>query len=95
MRAFREILVLAMRWRSVTVALAVAGFALAIVGLTFVPRQFFPSSDRLELFVDLKLPQYSSITATEKAASELDRLGLAEYFAMEAFVVNEPVPTRR
>ncbi len=74
MRAFREILVLSMRWRSVTVALAVAGFALAIAGLAFVPRQFFPSSDRLELFVDLKLPQYASITATERAASELDRL---------------------
>src|SRR5262249_54503726 len=38
------------------------------------PRQFFPSSDRLELFVDLRLPQYASISATEKAASELDRL---------------------
>ena len=78
MRCFREILVLAMRWRSVTVALAVAGFAIAIVGLAFVPRQFFPSSDRLELFVDLKLPQYSSITATERAASELDRLLLGD-----------------
>ncbi len=74
MRVFREILVLAMRWRRTTVALAVAAFVLAMVGLSFVPRQYFPSANRLELFVDLKLPQNASIAATEKAASELDRL---------------------
>jgi multidrug efflux pump subunit AcrB len=74
MRAFREILILSMRWRRVTVALALAAFALSLLGLAFVPKQFFPSADRLELFVELNLPQNASITATEKAASELDRL---------------------
>lgn len=74
MRAFRDILVLSMRWRRVTVALACAAFVLAIVGLAFVPRQFFPSADRLELFVDLKLPQNASIAATEKAVSGLETL---------------------
>jgi multidrug efflux pump len=74
MRAFREVLVLSMRWRRVTVALALAAFALSLIGLAFVPKQFFPSADRLELFVELKLPQNASITATEQAASELDRL---------------------
>jgi multidrug efflux pump subunit AcrB len=43
-------------------------------GLAFVPRQFFPSADRPELFVDMQLPQNASIAATEKAISELERL---------------------
>jgi multidrug efflux pump subunit AcrB len=74
MRAFREILILSMRWRRVTVALALAAFALSLLGLALVPKQFFPSADRPELLVELNLPQNASITATEKAASELDRL---------------------
>jgi multidrug efflux pump subunit AcrB len=74
MRAFRDILILSMRWRRATVALACAAFVLAMVGLAFVPRQFFPSSDRPELFIDLQLPQNASLAATEKAASEIDRL---------------------
>jgi multidrug efflux pump subunit AcrB len=74
MRAFREVLLLCMRWRRVTVAVACAAFALAMVGLTFVPRQFFPSADRPELFVDMQLPQNASIVATEKVVSGLERL---------------------
>jgi multidrug efflux pump subunit AcrB len=74
MRGFRHVLILSMRWRRVTVALACAAFVLAMVGLAFVPGQFFPSSDRPELFVDLQLPQNASIAATDEAASELDRL---------------------
>jgi multidrug efflux pump subunit AcrB len=74
MGTFRKILILAMRWRSVTVGLAVAIFALAILGLSLVPRQFFPPADRVELLVDVKLPQYASMTATERIGSELDSL---------------------
>jgi multidrug efflux pump subunit AcrB len=74
MRAFREILLLCMRWRRVTVAVACVAFVLAMVGLTFVPRQFFPSADRPELFVDMQLPQNASIVATEKVVYGLERL---------------------
>jgi multidrug efflux pump subunit AcrB len=74
MRAFRAVLLLCMRWRRATVALACVAFALAMVGLAFVPRQFFPSADRPELFVDMQLPQNASIAATEKAVSDLERL---------------------
>ena len=73
-RAFRHVLILSMRWRRATVALACAAFAVAMVGLAFVPRQFFPSSDRPELFIDLQLPHNGSFAVTEKAASEIDRL---------------------
>jgi multidrug efflux pump subunit AcrB len=37
-----------------------------------IPQQFFPSSDRPELLVDLGLPQNASIHASETAAKRLD-----------------------
>ena len=37
-----------------------------------IPRQFFPSSDRPELLVDLSLPQNASIYASETAAQRFD-----------------------
>src|SRR5215468_1863124 len=72
MRAFRAVLVAAMRARWVTIAVTVACFVAAIVVSPRVPRQFFPSSDRPELLVDLTLPMNSSIYASEEASSRLD-----------------------
>jgi multidrug efflux pump subunit AcrB len=73
-QAFRRVLLVSMRWRRVTVALAVGAFVVAVAGLGLVHRQFFPASDRPELFVDLKLPLNASYETTERAATELDRL---------------------
>jgi multidrug efflux pump subunit AcrB len=74
MRTFRRVLVGAMRMRWVTLAVTVALFALSILGISFVPQQFFPTSDRPELLVDLQLAQNASIYATEAAATKLDAL---------------------
>src|SRR5262249_50654639 len=65
MRAYRGFLLGAMRLRWLTIAISVALFALAVWALRFVPGQFFPPSDRVELLVDLNLPQNASIYATE------------------------------
>jgi multidrug efflux pump len=56
-RIFRAILVGAMRMRWLTIALTLAGFVASLLALPYVPRQFFPASDRPELVVDLTLPQ--------------------------------------
>jgi multidrug efflux pump subunit AcrB len=72
--AFRRFLVGAMRARWVTIAATLASFAVALLASPFVPRQFFPSSDRPELLVDLRLPQNASIYASEKEAARLDDL---------------------
>ncbi len=72
MRGFRALLVAAMRWRWVTVGLTLACFVAAILVSPRVPRQFFPSSDRPELLVDLTLPMNASIYASEEASSRLD-----------------------
>jgi multidrug efflux pump subunit AcrB len=45
-------------------------FVLAIVGFGRVPQQFFPLSERPELFLEMRLPEGSSISATRKVAEE-------------------------
>ncbi len=72
MRGFRALLVTAMRARWATIGLTLAAFVAAILASPRVPRQFFPSSDRPELLVDVSLPQNASIFATRAAADRLD-----------------------
>src|SRR5207244_2521205 len=43
-------------------------------GMRLVPQQFFPSSDRPELLVDLQLPEKASIYATKDVSVRLDKL---------------------
>ena len=74
MRTFRSILVGAMRIRWVTIAVTLACFAAALLALPYVPRQFFPASDRPELTVDLTLRQNASIYASQEASAKLDAM---------------------
>jgi multidrug efflux pump subunit AcrB len=62
----------AMRAKWVTIFLTLALFAASYFALPLIPRQFFPSSDRPELLVDLSLPQNASIYASEDAAKRFD-----------------------
>ncbi|MFK8249876.1 efflux RND transporter permease subunit [Ancylobacter terrae] len=71
-RTYRRFLSGALTARWVTIPVTLAAFAAAIVALPLIPQQFFPSSDRPELLVDLSLPQNASIYATETAAKRLD-----------------------
>jgi multidrug efflux pump subunit AcrB len=71
-RWYRGFLTLAMRARWVTIALTLALFVAAVLALPLIPRQFFPSSDRPELLVDLSLPQNASIYASESVARDFD-----------------------
>ena len=74
MRTFRRFLVLAMQARWITVLVTLGLFGAALYGMRFVPQQFFPSSDRPELLVDLQLPENASIYATQEASARLDKL---------------------
>ncbi|HTY67720.1 MAG TPA: efflux RND transporter permease subunit [Alphaproteobacteria bacterium] len=74
MRAFRRFLELSMRTRWITIAATLALFGASIYGTRFVPQQFFPSSDRPELLVDLQLPENASIYASRDFSARLDRL---------------------
>jgi multidrug efflux pump len=55
-----------------TIALTLGLFVASIVALPLIPNQFFPSSDRPELLVDLRLPQNSSIYASETVSGRFD-----------------------
>ncbi|QIO34823.1 efflux RND transporter permease subunit [Bradyrhizobium sp. 1(2017)] len=71
-RLYRNFLTSAMRAKWLTILVSLALFVASLLALPLIPRQFFPSSDRPELLVDLSLPQNSSIYASETAAKRLD-----------------------
>lgn len=71
-RTFRRSLKAAMRFKWATIALTVGLFALSVFGMGYVQQQFFPSSDRPELLIDVNLRQNSNITATDAAIRELE-----------------------
>src|SRR3954464_12011390 len=59
----------------VKVVLATVGiFALSIVGFGNVQQQFFPLSERPELFLQLRLPEGTSFNVTEKAVKKAEAL---------------------
>jgi len=64
----------AIRLRWITIGVTVGAFVVAMYMLQFVPRQFFPSSDRPELLVDLTLRQNASIYASEATAKRVEAL---------------------
>jgi multidrug efflux pump len=73
-RVFRRILIAAMRMRWITILVTLACFVLSLLAFPHVPRQFFPSSDRPELLVDLRLPQNASIYASSDRSAKLDAI---------------------
>ncbi len=73
-RGFRAILGGALRYKYVTLAATAGLFVLSIFGMRFVQQEFFPSSDRAELFVNLTLPQNASIRETERTVDRVEQL---------------------
>ncbi|HBF33800.1 TPA: ACR family transporter [Candidatus Sumerlaeota bacterium] len=69
---FRSLLLLSMRHSKITVSLTIGAFLLALAALPLVPQQFFPSSDRPELLVNMTLSQGSSIYASDVVSKKLD-----------------------
>ena len=70
---FRKIVDWCVDWRKTTIALTLAGFFLGVFGFRFIEQQFFPDSSRLELMVELWLPEGSSYQATEAQAKKFER----------------------
>ncbi|WP_110992172.1 efflux RND transporter permease subunit [Pseudomonas sichuanensis] len=71
-RAFEGGLLWCMRNRWLTIIGTIVLFALALFCMRFVQNQFFPSSDRPEILVDLNLPQNASIEETRKVVDRLE-----------------------
>jgi multidrug efflux pump subunit AcrB len=63
----------AVDYRGVVIAGVIGVFALAVFGFFVVPKQFFPCR-RLELFLQLRLPEGTSIGASLEAAKQAEML---------------------
>ncbi|WP_070412903.1 efflux RND transporter permease subunit [Pseudomonas lundensis] len=71
--AFDTGLLWCMRHRWLTIGATVLMFVLSVFGLGLVQNQFFPSSDRPEILVDLNLPQNASIAETLKVTQRFEK----------------------
>ena len=74
-RRFRALLTWCLRNRWKVIFATVLIFVLSIVAFgKFVQQQFFPSSSRMELMVDVWLPQGASLKATEQEVVRIEQL---------------------
>ncbi|MGX5098946.1 efflux RND transporter permease subunit [Enterobacter cloacae] len=62
--------VIARKWR--VAGSVVALFLLAVVGMGLVKKQFFPTSDRPEVLVEVQMPYGTSIAQTSAAAGKIE-----------------------
>ncbi|EKM4697520.1 MULTISPECIES: efflux RND transporter permease subunit [Enterobacter] len=69
---FRQLLgrVIARKWR--VAGSVVAIFTLAVLGMGLVKKQFFPTSDRPEVLVEVQMPYGTSIAQTSAATAKIE-----------------------
>lgn len=72
-RRLRGIITFAVRHKFMTCAVVVLAFALSGIGMGGVKQQFFPTSDRPEVLVEVRLPEGTSIETTTAAVEKLER----------------------
>jgi multidrug efflux pump len=73
-RLMRRLLELVLAWRGTVVAVTALMFVIAIAGFPLVQQQFFPTSTRTELFLEMRLPEGSAIEATDATAKRAEAL---------------------
>src|SRR5215218_7907343 len=71
-RRLRSVVAWSVRHKFVVVGAVIAVFLLAGVGLGGVKKQFFPTSDRPELLVEVQMPEGSSIEATGGTVAKVE-----------------------
>lgn len=71
-RRFRSWLEICLQHRWLVLLITGGVFVGAMAAFTLVPKQFFPSSDRPELLVDLRLPESASYAATLRETQRLE-----------------------
>src|ERR1700678_2554897 len=73
-RALRSVIQWCVNHRVKTVLATVAIFIISIVGFGHVQQQFFPLSERPELFLQLRLPEGTAIGVTQKSVEKAEAL---------------------
>ena len=102
-RVFHRLLLAGMRYKWVTIAATILLFALSVFGMRFVEQQFFPTSDRTEIILDITERANASIAKTSAdmdlieshLAEDADALFWTSYVGRGAprFVLSMDVPT--
>ena len=72
-RIIRAVVSWCVRWRRTVVVLTVGALVASIASFAFIPQQFFPTSNRPEILVDLWLPEGSSFADTEREAKAVEK----------------------
>ncbi|MGH8283417.1 MAG: efflux RND transporter permease subunit [Gammaproteobacteria bacterium] len=72
-RWFRKRLTWCVDHRKVVIIVTIALFVVSVALFRFIPKQFFPSSDRAELMVDLWMPQASTFNAIQQQATSMQK----------------------
>jgi multidrug efflux pump subunit AcrB len=73
-RTLRAVIQWCVEHRIKTVAATVGVFVLSIVAFGHVQQQFFPLSERPELFLQLRLPEGTAFNVTEKSVEKAEKL---------------------
>jgi multidrug efflux pump len=73
-RALRRVIEASLRRRGRVVAVTAGLFAASAAGFGIVQQQFFPTSTRSELFLEMRLPEGTAIGVTDATAHEAERL---------------------
>ena len=81
----REVVEWCVRRRKTVILVTIGLFVVSLGLFRFVPQQFFPASGRLELMVDIKLTEGSSLKATEEQVKRLEAK-LAEHPGIDNYV---------
>jgi len=84
----RALLNQCVRHRYLVLAGTLVLFVASMAAFSHIPQQFFPSSDRTELLVDMALPENASIAATEKEVLRMEALlkGNPDLLKISSFV---------
>ncbi len=72
-RIFRHMLIWCLEHRKTVLGWTIAAFIGSLLLIPLIKQEFFPASIRPELIVDLKLPEGSSIQATEALANKFSK----------------------
>jgi multidrug efflux pump subunit AcrB len=71
-RRLRGVIALAVRHKFMICAIVVVAFLLSGIGMGVIKQQFFPTSDRPEVLVEVRLPEGTSIETTTAAVENLE-----------------------
>ena len=70
--AYRVLLTHLLRFRWLTLSITVVLFIMAVWGLSFIPKLFFPPSDRAFFKMELEMPIGTTLAATERVTQQIE-----------------------